>query len=148
MVSFFILYLAFMSPLRDTLSVLYGFRFRSASVPFGLCPSVPFSVLLFLCRHAWRSVFLKRSEVLYACLPFLGRKEKEESESPIMVWHCRSAAACVEAKRKKKGKQAVTGQTGWYGSVLLCFFPDSLIKKNCRENALCIYTTQRIFLTF
>lgn len=103
------------SPLRGVfLHSLSGFYVSFTWHPFrtvwlfGLCLSVPFSVLPFLCRHAWRSVFLKRLEVLYACLPFLGRKEKEESESPIAVRPCRSAAACVEVKRKKKGKQAVT----------------------------------------
>jgi hypothetical protein len=91
-------------------------------------------------------VFLKRSEVLYACLPFLGRKEKEESESPIMVWHCRSAAACVEVKRKKKGKAGGHGinRLVRFGfAVLFSRFFDK--EKLPRKRFVYIYYTKDFF---
>jgi hypothetical protein len=87
-----------------------------------------------------------RLEVLYACLPFLGRKEKEESESPIAVWPCRSAAACVEVKRKKKGKAGSHGinRLARFGfAVLFSRFFDK--EKLPRKRFVYIYYTKDFF---
>jgi hypothetical protein len=75
MASFFVLYLAFMSPLRDTLSVLYGFSAHALLFPFP-----------FFCSYAgMHGVLCSWSAPKFFMLvcPFLDEKKKKKAKAPL-----------------------------------------------------------------